>query len=85
MAGVGRAAGNGAGRQRAALCLRQRRRPRNTIVPLTGLEPDTVYSVTSVDQGPLADMKGAELMDVGIKLVRSPGTAAHDLSLIPQP
>ena len=28
---------------------------------------------------------GADLMDIGIRIVRSPATAAHVLSLIPQP
>jgi hypothetical protein len=59
--------------------------PKNTSVSLLGLQPDTVYRVISVDQGSLAEMTGADLMDGGIRHVRSPGTAAHHLSLIPLP
>ena len=56
----------------------------NTFVAPANLQPDVVYRVTSVDSGLLGDRTGAELMETGIKIVRSPGTAAHVLSLIPQ-
>jgi alpha-galactosidase len=58
---------------------------RNTIVSPMGLQPGVVYRVISVGKGPLGDMTGADLMDLGIRFTRSPGTAAHVLSLIPQP
>ena len=47
------------------------------------LQPDVVYRVISVDSGMLGDRTGADLMEIGIRIVRSPGTAAHVLSLIP--
>ena len=57
----------------------------NTLVAPTNLQPDLIYRVTSVDSGMLGDRTGAELMETGIKIVRSPGTAAHVLSLSPLP
>jgi alpha-galactosidase len=55
------------------------------LVTPTALQPDVVYRVISVDSGTMGDRTGAELMETGIRLVRSPGTAAHVLSLVPQP
>jgi alpha-galactosidase len=56
-----------------------------TLVSPMGLQPDVVYRVISFDSGMLGDRTGAELMESGIKIVRSPGTASHVLSLTPQP
>jgi alpha-galactosidase len=58
--------------------------PNNTVVSPSNLQPDVVYRVISVDGGMLGDSTGAELMENGVRFVRSPGTAAHVLSLIPQ-
>jgi alpha-galactosidase len=58
---------------------------RDTRVSPMGLQPDVVYQVISLDQGALGEMRGADLMDSGVRFVRSPGTAAHVLSLVPQP
>jgi alpha-galactosidase len=58
---------------------------RNIVVSPHGLQPDVVYRVISVDKGPIGDLMGGDLMEAGIKIVRSPGTAAHVLSLIPLP
>ena len=58
---------------------------RTTIVSPLALRPDVVYRAISADSGTLGDMTGADLMENGIRIVRSPGTAAHVLSLIPQP
>jgi alpha-galactosidase len=55
------------------------------VVSPLGLEPDAVYRVLSVDSGTLGDMTGADLMAVGIRIVRSPRTAAHVLLLTPEP
>ena len=55
------------------------------VVSPLGLEPDAVYRVLSADSGALGDMTGADLMALGIRIVRSPRTAAHVLLLIPQP
>jgi alpha-galactosidase len=57
----------------------------STIVSPMSLLPDLVYRVISADSGNLGDRTGAELMENGIKIVRSPGTAAHVLSLILPP
>jgi alpha-galactosidase len=59
--------------------------PNNTVVSPRDLDPDVVYRVISVDTGMLGDRTGAELMDQGIRIVRSAGTAAHVVSLTPQP
>ena len=58
---------------------------RTAIVSPLALRPDVVYRAISADSGTLGEMTGADLMENGIRLVRSPGTAAHVLSLIPQP
>jgi len=55
------------------------------IVSPLALQPDLVYRVISVDSGTIGAMTGADLMDIGIRIVRSPRTASHVLSLIPQP
>jgi alpha-galactosidase len=55
--------------------------PGSTIVAPKDLQPDVVYRVISADSGILGDMTGAGLMENGIRIVRSPGTAAHVLSL----
>jgi alpha-galactosidase len=57
----------------------------STVVSPQGLQPDLVYSVTSVDGVSFGERTGAELMQTGIRLVRAPGSAAHVLSLVPQP
>jgi len=57
----------------------------NIIVSPLTLQPDMVYRVVSADSGTLGEMTGADLMDGGIRIMRSPRTAAHLLSLIPQP
>jgi alpha-galactosidase len=57
----------------------------SALVNPIGLQPDVVYRVVTVDGAMLGDRTGAELMANGIRLVRAPGTAAHVLSLAPQP
>jgi alpha-galactosidase len=44
-----------------------------------GLNPDAVYSVSSVDAGLIGEAIGADLMDQGIEIVASPSTSAHVL------
>ena len=46
-----------------------------------GLIADTIYSVTSVDLGPLGDASSELLMHDGIELVQSSGSRAHILIL----
>src|SRR5262249_17607262 len=56
----------------------------HTTVAPVDLQPDVVYRVISADSGRLGEMTGADLMAAGIRIVRSPKSAAHVLSLIPQ-
>jgi alpha-galactosidase len=56
----------------------------STLVLPLSLEPDVSYRVVSVDSGELGDMNGADLMDRGIRIVRSPRSAAHVISLLPE-
>ena len=46
-----------------------------------GLEPETMYSVQSVDTGLLGEASGADLMSAGIDIVQSPNSAAHIVTL----
>ncbi len=57
----------------------------DTIVFPVGLEPDAVYRVISVDEGSLGEFTGADLMQEGLRIFQSSDTAAHVLSLMPQP
>ena len=45
----------------------------------SGLQPDVMYQVQSVDTGLLGAVTGRELMDDGIDVVQSPASAAHIL------
>ena len=54
------------------------------VVP-SNLQPGTTYLVVSADSGPLGQSTGADLMSGGILLQPSRITAAHLLSLVPQP
>jgi alpha-galactosidase len=45
----------------------------------SGLQPDVIYQVQSVDRGLLGAASGRELMDDGIDVVQSPTSAAHIL------
>jgi alpha-galactosidase len=55
-----------------------------TVVP-SSLRPDLIYLVVSADSGPLGQSTGADLMAGGILLQTSQTSAAHILSLVPQP
>ena len=50
----------------------------------TGLAPDTMYEVRSVDAGVLGTAIGSDLMINGIDLIQSPASAAHILFLTAQ-
>ena len=54
------------------------------VVP-SNLQPEATYLVISADSGPLGQSTGADLMAGGILLQPSRITAAHLLSLMPQP
>ena len=49
------------------------------------LEEAVVYRVTSMDAGPIGELPGADLMAVGIRLVRSTATSAHLITITPMP
>jgi alpha-galactosidase len=51
------------------------------IVRPRGLLPDAIYDVTSIDAGPLGELRGDLLMQDGIELVHSGGSRAHLLIL----
>jgi hypothetical protein len=82
---MGAAAGNGRGRAVLVYAFDGESGTSYTTASPTNLRPDVIYQVVSVDSGPLGDATGADLMAHGIRIVRSPNSAAHILSLIPQP
>jgi alpha-galactosidase len=47
----------------------------------TGLDPDVIYHLQSVDTGELGEASGADLMTDGIDILQSPNSAAHILIL----
>jgi alpha-galactosidase len=50
----------------------------------TGLDPDTIYEVQSVDVGVLGSATGSDLMRSGIDVLQSPVSAAHILFITVQ-
>jgi hypothetical protein len=55
--------------------------PGSVLVQPLNLLPDTVYDVTSVDNGEMGELPGSQLMQDGIQLVQTDGSRAHVILL----
>jgi hypothetical protein len=56
---------------------------RGIVVHPARLREDSMYDVQSADAGPLGVVSGSVLMEDGVEVVASPGTAAHLILLTP--
>ena len=57
----------------------------HTILKPRSLTPDAMYDVRSVDVGPIGSASGADLMENGIEVIKTPKSAAHLLVITEQP
>jgi alpha-galactosidase len=57
----------------------------HTILKPRRLTPDAIYDVRSVDVGPIGRTSGADLMENGIEVFKTPKSAAHVLVITEQP
>jgi glycosyl hydrolase family 36 len=56
----------------------------HTILKPRSLTPDAIYDVRSVDVGRIGSASGADLMENGIEVVKTPKSAAHVLVITEQ-